>query len=68
MQDIPYQIQYRSGKENTQVDALTRREDVIKSLSPKHIFEHVKLTMEQTKTKEFHPQLNIIETEKRSDG
>ena len=68
MQDIPYQIQYRSGKENTQADALTRREDATEPLPPKHIFEHAELTMEQAKEKGFHPQLNVAEAEKKPDG
>ena len=68
MQDIPYQIQYRNGKENTQVDVLTRREDATEPLPSKHIFEYAELTMEQAKEKGFHSQLNITETEKESDG
>ena len=68
MQDISYQIQYRSGKKNIQADALIRREDVIESLSSKYIFEYAELTMKEVKEKGFHFQLNITEVEKGPDG
>ena len=59
IQNIPYQIEYRKGKNNIGADALTRRKDQT-TLEERKIFLN-ELSLEKAKEQGYHSRLNIVQ-------
>ena len=65
IQDIPYELVYRKGSENTLANALTRRSDQA-VLENRKIFLN-EVSIEEAKKRNFHSKMNITEVTQDQD-
>ena len=65
IQDVPYHITYRNGKENVVADVLSRKEDNTEPLEPLPIFFQ-NMTLEKAKSKGYHPHYNVAKLGERN--